>query len=242
MNFNRTAIALEDINQIASLNYDTYCLIAPPTLAKRIGGHELSSVERARMQRFRLEAARDRFLVAHSLMRRFLGSLRMCDPADLEVTFDVGGKPIIKDRSLHFNMSYSDRWIALFVTSCGPVGVDVEYPTDLRQLSHDAEPLRFSELPFRTVMNPADRFQPTLQDSTQRFYACWTLKEAISKVDGRGLTQSFETIRLKHQGDGVYKGEDCTDIWWANHSQLADGTHMAHACKRPLQPFYVITL
>lgn len=239
MKFLGAIISLENLCKIAALRHETYCLVAPRALAARLDDREISASERERMQRLRFKKGRDRFLVAHTLTRRILACLMRRDPTSIEMTLGNEGKPMLKNAALHFNVSYTDDWIALIVTSRGPVGIDVEYPVPCPAgTGTDPDMSSYKELPVGMVMNPADRFLPCPDDPAERFYICWTLKEAISKADGRGLNLAFDTIRLTPHGDGLYRGDDGAHTWHARHFQLVDGTHLAHACKVPLDPLY----
>lgn len=181
------------------------------------------------MTALRLAADRDRFLLAHTLKRRFLGRLLDRVPARLDMAFGKGNKPLLADGALHFNLSHSGDWVALITSRRGPVGIDVEQPSP-----------NGGDLPMEMVLNPADRFETETADAAQRFYTSWTLKEAMSKTDGRGLDRAFAGMRLEPMGKGGYRGQDGAAAWWARHMVLEDGAHLAYAGETPVDPLHIL--
>lgn len=224
-----TTLSLKQLEREPLTPSDTYCLLARRTLAADFKMDGLSPAERARMMALRLVADRERFLVAHTLKRRLLAKLLNRAPAELEMAFGKGNKPLLAGGALHFNLSHSGNWVALIICRPAPVGIDIEHPSP-----------HGGDLPVEMVLNPADRFEIEPIDATQRFYASWTLKEAMSKTDGRGLDRAFDGIRFEPTEKGDYRGEDSGCVWWARHMCLADGTHLAYASDTPLDPLHIL--
>lgn len=190
---------------------EAYRLAAPRSLAGRLTAEILDETERARLQKFRRMADAERFMVAHNLKRSFLGMLLGYNPADIGFAFSRGNKPLLAGGQCHFNLSHSGNWVALMVSRRAPVGIDVEQP------SPDS-----TDLPEALVIHPDDRLHLTPEDS-HRFHASWTLKEAMSKCDGRGLDRPFHEIRLEADADQSYRGYHEETAWHARHARLKDG-------------------
>jgi len=197
---------------------DSYCVLANIRLLAEIDATCLCPDERLKCGKFLRQADRNRYLLAHTIKRRFIAKLLNRDPSQLQMSFGKGGKPLLADGTLHFNLSHSGNWVAMAVCLHTAVGVDVEFPS-----------VHGHDLPLEYVLNPADRFLFEPLDATQRFYTSWTLKEAMSKSDGRGLDRPFDSIRLSLENNDTYRGEDGQAIWFAKHTLLADGTHFAFA-------------
>lgn len=82
--------------------------------------------ERRRAQRFKLDAARARYVAGHGVLRHVLAA-RLGRRADvLRFTSTAGGKPVLADGGLHFNLSHSGDLVAVAVAPDRAVGVDVE--------------------------------------------------------------------------------------------------------------------
>ncbi len=218
---------LEDLAATHFNNQNDYCLLAPRSLAGRIDPSLLTNPELERMQLFRFEADRERFLVAHGLKRLVLSKVLQCHTHNIPLKSGLGNKPLIAGGQCHFNLSHSGNWIAMLLSFKTQIGVDLE------------EPKPSMELPLALVCHPDDRFHAELQSPAQRFYASWTLKEAMSKWDGRGLDRPFNEIRLEPMADSSYRGHHEGVIWHARHTVLHDGTHLAYATENPLMPLHM---
>lgn len=204
---------------------ETYCILAPRSLAGRLAAEVLNGTERARLQKFRRTADAERFLVAHYLKRFFLGMLLGQNPEKVDFVFGKGNKPLLAGAQCHFNLSHSGNWVALMISKQVPVGVDVEQPSPNR-----------ADLPEALVIHPNDRLHSTFEDNSHGFYSSWTLKEAMSKCDGRGLGMPFNEIRLEAKADESYRGYHEKTVWHARHVVLGDGSHLAYASETPCFP------
>jgi 4'-phosphopantetheinyl transferase len=223
-----TIMPLDDVAACDLKEQDGYCLLASRKLARRTSLSILTDAEAERLQLFRLEADRERFLVAHGLKRTVLSSILKCPPQEVPIAFGLGNKPFIPGAQCHFNLSHSGNWVAMMISFKAQVGIDVEQPKP----SEDP--------PLALVCHPDDHFQPVLKTVEQRFYACWTLKEAMSKWDGRGLDSPFNEIRLESVSGNIYRGHHEETIWHARHTVLHDGAHLAYASNEFLKPSHIL--
>lgn len=85
-----------------------------------------------------------------------------------------------------FNLSHSGNWVACAVSRRGKVGIDVEAlrPLDLED--------------FRRIMTIEEWEAVTRSpDPPRAFYAYWTIKESVSKADGRGLSLPLQRIAIR---------------------------------------------
>ena len=149
----------------------------------------LSADELRRAAAFRFPHLRESYLVAHGVARRILSNLTGTDPGDVRIVLGKNGKPeLVNLEGLHFNMAHSGELMALAVTRVGPVGVDVE---QLRRLS-DMKSL--SEHFFsREERNQLECPQDVM---AERFFRCWTLKEAFLKSTGEGLSRALDSFAV----------------------------------------------
>jgi 4'-phosphopantetheinyl transferase len=165
--------------------------------------HLLDTDEAARWQHFRHDDDRARTLVGIALAKTVLAGMVGAPPADIR--FDrtcprcerPHGKPRLAEPAapIHLSVSHSGDRICVAVTTCAPVGVDVEAISALRHLERtaravltDAEFRRWTTLP------------PGRQDT--ELVRAWTRKESLLKATGHGLALPMDGIELVRR-DGV---------------------------------------
>ena len=87
-----------------------------------------------------------------------------------EVTFLEGGKPVFRDGKKHFSLSHSSR-LAAVIISDGNCAVDVEIID------------RKAEEKLKNRCMHANEIA-----SGMDFFECWTKKECLGKLSGRGIS------------------------------------------------------
>jgi 4'-phosphopantetheinyl transferase len=144
--------------------------------------------EVARAGRFRRPGDRERFVIAHALVRTVLASY--LGTAARQLRFDTGrwGKPFVVvphgAPPLRYNLSHTDDAIVLAVAR-RTVGVDVEC------WSND---IAYDEL-AAIVFSPAERRELARARGAAKqraFFTGWTRKEAYLKATGRGLSAGLD--------------------------------------------------
>ena len=145
----------------------------------------LAPDEQARAARFRFPKDRDRFIVAHGILRAMLARYLAVEPGALRFCYSRNGKPSLAEETgggtLCFNLSHAHGLALYAVTHGREVGIDVEYiRTDLAN-EQIAERF-FSPREVSTL-----RSLPTA-DRLEAFFNCWTRKEAYIKARGDGLS------------------------------------------------------
>lgn len=104
-----------------------------------------------------------------------------------EVSFDYleHGKPVLKEYpNIHFNLSHCLKGVLCVIDDQGPVGCDIEaiertINEPLLQYCCNEEEIR----QIRTAPNP-----------DAEFMKLWTIKEAVLKYSGQGLTQDLPSL------------------------------------------------
>lgn len=157
----------------------------------------LSADERARAERFRFPEHRERFIVAHGVLRDILS--RYLDmPADqLVFATNPYGKPALAASEhawLQFNLSHSGAMVLFAVTRDRPVGIDVE-----QIIPPDNFP-RLVEQFFSANENAAFRALPEGQRAAA-FFAGWTRKEAYVKALGMGVSLPLDQFDVTMNPD-----------------------------------------
>ena len=174
----------------------------------------VSPAEKLRAARFIRQEDRDRFIVAHGVLRQILGRYLSLDPAGL--VFETGefGKPAVVVPAgwpaLSFNMAHSGDAILYAIANGRRVGVDVEAVRSDRDFMALAESqFAAEEVDALRAAGPDER--------TAAFYRCWTLKEAYVKARGEGLG-----FPLKQFAVAFGIGESPAMRWAADDPQVTD--------------------
>lgn len=161
----------------------------------------LDDAERARLDRFRHEADRSAWLVAHALLRAALSRHAPVDPRRWTFRTSERGKPFVEGpathRGLYFSLSHAAGRVAVAVTTGGPVGVDVEH-VDRSGVLDEIRDRYLSPLEASALRSagPGER--------DQRLLAYWTLKEAYVKARGTGLDASLQGLSFHlDEGPGI---------------------------------------
>ena len=147
----------------------------------------LSAQEKEKAARFRVDKARNQWIVGRGILRTILS--RYIDMSPLEIEFEYGpqGKPsLVNQPSFHFNFSHSGERALCAVSNIGPVGVDIE---KIRSIpGADAIAKRY--------FSPQEQAELDNAPATEKqrvFFQIWTRKEAILKWSGQGIAQMETT-------------------------------------------------
>jgi 4'-phosphopantetheinyl transferase len=146
----------------------------------------LSDDERARADRYRLEADRARFTVGRGLMRELLGRYVGRDGKLIDIRQGTAGKPVAQE-AMPFNVSHSGDLVLLAFASERQVGIDVE------EARRSLEPLDLATHFF----SAAEVAALAALDGDERmlaFFRCWTRKEAYLKGTGSGLSRPLDDL------------------------------------------------
>ena len=155
----------------------------------------LSISEKDRSARFRSEADRRDFAVAHDLLRQALSSCANLSPSDWRFATDARGKPSIDSddpelKELSFSLSHTNGFVACAVVKNLPVGIDVER-IDRSLPSQEIADRFFSEGEARQLRDCPKAIRAI------RFVELWTLKEAFLKAAGVGHFGSTTDISFQ---------------------------------------------
>jgi 4'-phosphopantetheinyl transferase len=148
----------------------------------------LSLEERVRAARVRCPRARRRSVAARAVLRCLLARYLDAEPAELRLAAGPQGKPFLEGGpDLRFNLSHSGELVLYAFTTGREVGIDVE---EIRP-GFDHERLAVH------VLTAAEQAQLASVPPVRRreeFFACWTVREALGKARGDGLSCPFERV------------------------------------------------
>lgn len=182
----------------------------------------LSAEERGRAAAFVRKADRDRYLVAHTALRRELGRRLGVRPGEVTLTREAcplcggpHGRPSVPGHPLHFSLSHAGGLVLLAFAPV-PVGVDVEVcpepglVADIAKTLHPGERAELANLP--------EPLRPVA------FARCWTRKEAYLKGTGTGLGEDPSTTRV-----GTLESPEAVPGWTLEDIPVPAGHAAAYA-------------
>ena len=145
----------------------------------------LDSSEKRRLSRYRLPRPRHEFALCRAALRAMLCRRLGCRNDDLAFGASPHGKPAAlvagRPAPVCFNVSHSGNHALIALAERGRIGVDVEE----RRSRPDPDG------PIRTVFCPAEQAELAAAcgaHKTDLFFRLWTMKEALIKALGTGLS------------------------------------------------------
>jgi 4'-phosphopantetheinyl transferase len=179
----------------------------------------LSDDERARQRSFVSPELRRRFGAARAGLRTLLGRHLDLDPRRLAFATNEFGKPrLAGDGQVHFNLSHCEERAVLAISDTAEVGIDLECE---RPIEHVDLAKRY----FHPNEVTAIAASPDEAEQRRAFFLVWTLKEAVVKALGTGLStplDSFEIAIGVSMPRLAVAPEGAPRTWWL-HAAMADG-------------------
>ena len=146
---------------------------------------QMSQVRQKRVNEIAAEDDRKRTVAAELLVRRVVGEKLGIAPKQVALTVDENDKPRIEGDPMYISMSHSGAW-AVCAVADKPVGVDVEV-------------IRGAQEKFiGRVCSEEEQKYIRYGDAGcfQRFWECWTAKEALFKLTGKGPLLALSRFAL----------------------------------------------
>ena len=162
---------------------------ALPHLAELIG--LLDNDERRRAERFQPEAARQRYVAAHAMLRNLLAARTGASPQRLRFAAGPHGKPALIDAPAaapHFNLAHSGD-LAVVALAGDELGADVEA----------LRPFPRAERFAARFFAPSERRWLEARLVEQRGHAAlelWTFKEAYLTAVGSGIEMPLASVEI----------------------------------------------
>lgn len=173
----------------------------------------LDDTEQRRRARFLSDSPRRRFTLCRAALRSVLGNELACRNEDLGFGFSEHDKPFAtisgRPAPVSFNVSHSGRHGMIALAHRGRVGVDIE----------ERVPNRNLELLMGAVLGPNEQAEVTAASGHAQlrlFLDLWTMKEALSKAYGMGLSMDMSAFEIpRNLSNGSRGGEfRFADVTW----------------------------
>ncbi len=163
----------------------------------------LSVEEAERAGRFRSARDRQRYIVAHGMLRSLLAGYMDCEPRQVAIRSGANGKPYIVERDgecpLQFSMSHSGVYATFAFGRCKKIGVDIE------QIKAIAEMQGIIAEHFTPREKEMLLSRPE-EHRLEMFYRFWTRKEAVLKAQGEGMLRPLVSVDVASgEGSGPWR-------------------------------------
>lgn len=152
---------------------------------------DLSNLEKEKYESYASRLRAEMYLKGRSALRGIGAIYTGKNPWALDVEVAEGGKPFFANAmDLHFNVSHSGERLSV-AFSGGPVGLDLEKKK--REGDFAAIAKRF--------FDPGERARVEV-GGRGVFLEIWTAKEAMLKLEGKGIAAGLEAVRVLETGEG----------------------------------------
>jgi 4'-phosphopantetheinyl transferase len=142
----------------------------------------VSEHEVQQINRYKSKEAASLTLLGKVLLRRLIADCGLPVHALDSVIIGQHGKPYLKNKDFHFNISHSKGAVVCAVNTERPLGIDIER---VRPIA----PQKFGR--FFTPRELA-----YIGQNETRFFMLWSKKEALLKADGRGISMEPAQVEV----------------------------------------------
>lgn len=165
----------------------------------------VSAQEVTRAAGFKKNPDAQNYILRHGLVRAVLGQYIQTAPQEVRFVHDKSGKPDLDPggdiHDIHFSLSRTDEMVCLGISKKNRIGLDIVKSDSSYPFSATAQYL------FTPGENQWITRTP-YHEQYIRFFRIWSLKEALLKATGGGVSMMKETevsgIMINHSLDGFY--------------------------------------
>jgi 4'-phosphopantetheinyl transferase len=198
--------------------------------------HLLDEHERQRSKRFHFERDRLIFSAAHALLRAALyarlgdwhGGFRIDPYGKPELDPPIGEPP------LRFNLTHTHGLVACALVDGYAIGIDAESIDGYRPLLEIAEH-NFADAEIAQLRSVEGNARVV------SFYRTWTLKEAIIKAIGEGLSLPLKRFAFTLEPLSLAVAGEDVRPWYAEEFRDLPQHAMAIAVRRPLEAHVTVS-
>ena len=179
-----------------------------------------------RIRRYRKEENKYQLMIGRLLLKEGMQQLGFKDFKLADLYYNEFNCPLWRE-NINFNIAHSANVIACAFSTTRKIGLDVE------------EIRRITLSDFAYILNEADK--ENIQKSTNKltaFFKIWTIKEAVTKAIGKGLSIDVQQIYI-HEKYAVFEGQK----WYYQTLDLAENIagHIVME-EEAVEPIKLITL
>ncbi len=180
-------------------------------------------------RKFKHSKKRAEYLVSQWIRRDVLLKYYNLELNPQSFCYSEKGRPYLENSAIDFNISHTDQYVLMAVSSQQMVGIDVQSvkeKTDVLSIAkHYFSPSEYTML-------------STLSENVQkeRFYQIWTLKEASLKLTGEGIANGLVSYNFSVENHMLVsdKTSKSKDIYYYS-GKLSEGILLSLASNKPIK-------
>lgn len=186
------AIPLESIDEEFQKLLPEGVLLGLESMGGHLGEEQLSGAEREEYRTFTNRKRKEEYLISRNLIGELAGQIGL-DRTLFEIRKDGFGKPYgtYKDSRYNLSLAHSEGKVLCGISPVIQIGVDLE------PVGREVNPR------LRERMLHAEEREPLKREPLVRI---WTLKEAMVKLEGKGLRTNLNRIIIKPSGKIEFTG------------------------------------
>jgi 4'-phosphopantetheinyl transferase len=150
----------------------------------------LSATELEQAGRFATPQLRNRFVSRRWILRTILSDY--CNEGPEGLSFETGeyGKPFLSQHPIQFSFSHTRNNAAIAIADSGQVGIDIETIPSMETCNEVASRLLTGKEDIQHLISNEEEYRLA-------FLHYWTLKEAMIKAIGEGLSRDLKDIEFQ---------------------------------------------
>jgi len=179
----------------------------------------LQESELEKSKRYHQEKDRQRYVTSRAFLRTILSGYLNQPAKDIQFTIGLNKKPFLENQgniNVHYNISHSGEWILIAIGK-NEIGIDVE-KIDRSVLHEEIFPISFSDLELHAIKSS--------DVPAEKFYLCWTRKEALTKATAKGIDDDLKNIPCLDGAHSISKTISGSIVSWSVDTFMVDDIHI----------------
>ncbi len=150
-----------------------------------------------RIRRYRKEENKYQLMIGRLLLKEGMQQLGFKDFKLVDLFYNEFNCPLWRE-GIHFNIAHSANVVACAFSTTIKIGLDVE---QIRRINLNDFAYILNELDEQNIQQAGNAYTA--------FFKIWTIKEAVTKAIGKGLSIDVQQIHI-HERYAVFEGQK----WW----------------------------
>lgn len=155
----------------------------------------MSNEKKERICKFKLDDDKKRSIAGEMLAKKAIGEALGISAEDIVISQGKNNKPYAINCHIEFNISHSENIVVCAINDT-PIGIDIE---KIKPISPNIAKKFFSSTEQEYIFGNtppciADYHTEFNEEQLNRFFECWTAKEAYLKYTGDGLIDNLSSL------------------------------------------------
>ncbi|MDL2227711.1 4'-phosphopantetheinyl transferase superfamily protein [Odoribacter sp. OttesenSCG-928-L07] len=185
-------------------------IVNPNDILSFLTDEDIEYIDRISNEKLRSQSATARFLIRKYLKENFSNNYK-----EFRIDLESNGKPFFRNTdSLSFSISHSGEQIVVLLSK-SKCGIDIESVKNYRK-----------EIAKRFFHKTEFEYLESINDTkkqAEEFYRIWTVKEAVLKLTGKGISGGLSSFYLNGNGHIISKSDMTEKISVISEKQNING-------------------